>query len=46
MDKATVTARLSPVTGCSALTLGLRGVTVPVTGMLVSHGQASGGVPA
>ena len=33
--KAAVTARPSSVTGCPALTLGLQGVNVPVTGVLV-----------
>jgi hypothetical protein len=46
MDKAAVTAKPSSVTGNSALTLGPQGVSVPVTGMLVGHGEASGRVPS
>lgn len=42
MEKAAVTADPPSVTGCPALTLGLRGVSVPVTGMLVGHGEALG----
>jgi hypothetical protein len=45
VDTAAVTAR-TLVTGCPALTLGPPGVSVPVTGMLVGNGEASGGVPS
>jgi hypothetical protein len=44
MDEAAVTAKPSSVTGCSALTLGLQGVSVPVTGMLVRQDRVQGWV--
>jgi hypothetical protein len=43
MDNAAVTVKPSSVTGCSALTLGLQGVSVPVTGMLMGQDRCWGG---